>query len=365
MRRIIFLLIVVCLLFSACSAYPVPTTIPSLPASLATPVSVDKAVKNLPANPSPTADSIPPLIMTAEPNPVATRTRAPTRSPGTPPPTRGINLTNLTSVQRDLTYCIAGGIELKMDIYFPSPLPSKPVPVTIYVHGGSWSGGDKTRGEGTLEVPELTRRGYIVAAVNYRLAPKFKFPAQIEDVKCAVRYLRANADLLNIDPNRIGAWGGSAGGHLVALAGLAGPIAGFEGNGGFGNTSSRVQAVVDFFGPADLTRADFAGNHAEVYRNVFGLTSREDPILKRASPVTYVSKDSPPFLLVHGSEDKIVLPNQSEELYSQLKAAGVPASLVIVRNGGHGFIPVGGPISPNHEEIVKMVGDFFDKYLRQ
>jgi acetyl esterase/lipase len=272
---------------------------------------------------------------------------------------------NLTGVQRDVTYCIANGVDLKMDIYFPSPLPNIPGPATVYVHGGSWRAGDKTRGEGTMEVPELTRRGYVVAAVNYRLAPTYKFPAQIEDVKCAVRYLRANADMLNIDSNRIGAWGGSAGGHLVALLGLTNPSAGLEGNGGFNNVSSRVQAVVDFYGPADLTRPDFAENHAVVYSAVFGATSREDAVLKRASPVSYVSKDCPPFLLVHGSEDKTVLPNQSEELYYRLTAVGVPANLIIVRNGGHGFNPVGGPISPGHEEIVKTVGDFFDKYLRK
>lgn len=365
MYKIIFLLLGICLVFTACSIHPLPTATTSapIPVSHSTSAAVDKSVKNLPSNLSPT--SVPPLVMTPESNPVATRTRAPTRLPGTPPPTRGINLMNLTGVQRDVTYCIANGIELKMDIYFPSPLPNVPGPATIYVHGGSWSGGDKTRGEGTMEVPELTRRGYVVAAVNYRLAPTYKFPAQIEDVKCAVRYLRANADLLNIDPNRIGAWGGSAGGHLVALLGLTNPSAGMEGNGGFDNVSSRVQAVVDFYGPADLTRADFAENHAAVYRGVFGVTSREDALLKRASPVTYVSKDGPPFLLVHGSEDKTVLPNQSEELYYRLTAAGVPASLIIVRNGGHGFNPVGGPISPGHEEIVKAVGDFFDKYLRR
>src|SRR5207253_7695708 len=135
------------------------------------------------------------------------------------------------------------------DVYLPTVRVSGPSPVVMYVHGGGWTSGDKSWVDGVLKESEFTGRGYLVAAVNYRLAPQYRWPAQIEDVKCAVRYLRANAATYNIDPNRIGAWGTSAGGHLVALMGLAGPDAGLEGKGGNPDQSSRVQAVVDMFGP--------------------------------------------------------------------------------------------------------------------
>src|SRR5437868_3289993 len=165
----------------------------------------------------------------------------------------GAEPASMQPTQRDVTYCTAGGVDLQMDIYAPARLAGARAPAVMFVHGGAWSGGDKASGEGAPEIAELVDRGYVVASISYRLAPRYVFPAQIEDVKCAVRYLRANASSLHIDPKRIGAWGASAGAQLVSLLGTTDESAGFEGDGGYLNESSRVQAVVDMYGRADLS----------------------------------------------------------------------------------------------------------------
>jgi len=272
-----------------------------------------------------------------------------------------VNPAKLGTVERDITYGTADGVDLKMDIYYPEHAAGA-VPAVLYVHGGAWIGGDKREGAGTAEIPELRSRGYLVAAVNYRLAPDYKFPAQIEDVKCAVRYLRANAAAYGIDPARIGAWGGSAGGHLVSLLGTTDASAKFDGDGGWTDESSRVQAVVDMFGPTDL-KALSEGDPRFLYM-LFGTINRNAGIVKKANPITWISRDDPPFLILHGEYDEMVPVSQSEILYDALLAKGIPATLVIVENAGHGFAPVGGPITPGRSEISDMVAEFFDQYLK-
>ena len=262
---------------------------------------------------------------------------------------------NLGTVEKDITYCTVDGFELKMDVYYPSESNGR-FPVTMYVHGGGWSSGDKAQGAGAIEIPALQKAGFLVVSVNYRLAPEYVFPAMLEDVKCAVRSLRAHADEYNLDPNRIGVWGGSAGGHLVALLGTSDESAGFD-VGEYLEYSSRVQAVVDMFGPADLT-VQFNGGY-ESARRVFG---DFDPAL--ASPVTYVTADDPPFLMLHGEQDKLVPIEQSEILLAALQAAGVPAELVPVVNAGHSFKPDGGQISPSRREIAQLVVKFFEGTLK-
>jgi len=270
----------------------------------------------------------------------------------------------LGTVERDVTYGSAGGVQLKLDVYYPGSA-SGPLPVVMYVHGGGWTGGDKQDGAGRGAIPNLQDAGFLVVSVNYRLAPDFRFPAQIEDVKCAVRYLRANADRYSLDPERIGAWGGSAGGHLVSLLGVTDGNDGLEGSGCYEGESSRVQAVVDMFGPSDLTK-EFEGGAIgrALGERVFGTSDSESETLKTASPVTYISADDPPFLILQGDSDRLVPPSQSEELYDQLRSAGVPATLVMVSNAGHGFKSQGGEISPTSQEIYLMIVDFFDKQLR-
>jgi len=211
----------------------------------------------------------------------------------------------------------------------------------------------------------LTQRGILVAAVNYRLAPQYPWPAQIDDVKCAVRYLRASAQQYGIDPSEIGAWGGSAGGHLVSMLGTAGPTAGFD-TGQYLQRSSSLQAVVDMFGPADLTAGGWGPQATSVVQQVFGLTPGQDnSALAHASPVTYIQPNDPPFVIFHGTADTVVPPSQSQELATRLQAAGVPVTLVMVQNAGHGFAPIGGPISPTLQEITRTTADFFTQHLKR
>ncbi len=262
-------------------------------------------------------------------------------------------------VERDVTYGKVNEVELKLDVYFPTNDRAKVRTAVVYVHGGGWRQGDKRSGAGLLAIPELLKRGYLVISINYRLAPRFKFPAHIEDCKCAIRYLRAHVKKYNLERDRIGVFGGSAGGHLVALMGTADGSAGFDNSGGWTNQSSRVQAVVDMFGPTDLK----ISNRPEYAEMAFGVTEPEDPRLKKFSPLTYVSKDDPPFLILHGEKDVGVKPIHSELLEAALKKAGVPVTLVMVKNAGHGFSPVGGEPDPNREEIGRMIADFFDQRL--
>ena len=261
-------------------------------------------------------------------------------------------------VLTDIVYNTVDGEELKLDIYFPSHMGDQPLPAVIYVHGGAWIAGKKTGGTGLQDLKALVEEGFIGVSIDYRLAPKYKFPAQIQDVKCAIRFLRENADRYHIDPDRIGLLGSSAGGHLVALAGVADESAGFD-VGPYLDQSSRVQAVVDMFGPADLTLAE--GSKNMLLLKVFGST---DPkTLAEASPVSYITPDDPPFLIIHGDRDQTVSVNQSIRLYNALRKKGVEATLLIVENAGHGFKPEDGEIRPSREEITRHIIEFFRNKL--
>ena len=260
--------------------------------------------------------------------------------------------------ETDITFCTVEGTPLKLDLHFPDN-PEKTGPAVVFLHEGSWVGGDKqivTRGP---VLTELTSRGYLVAAVNYRLSPEFKFPAHIQDAKCAVRYLRANSEQLGIDPMRIGAWGRSAGGHLAMLLGLADESAGWDQSGQHIGHSSSVQAVVDMYGP--IIEMDDICSKSKVITEVFDTPNCDPKILIPASPLTYISSDDPPFLILHSSGDTVVPSSSSQTAYEHLKAAGVPATLVIVDHDNHHFNP---DMNPSHEEIAKTVADFLDEALR-
>jgi acetyl esterase/lipase len=244
----------------------------------------------------------------------------------------------------------------------------KPAPAAVYLHGGSWIGGNQESGGFIISEigPALNAAGFVVANVDYRLGPDAKWPAQIEDAKCAIRYLRAYAKELHIDPHHIGTWGHSAGGHLAALLGTAGPSAGWD-TGAYRNYPSTVEAVADLSGPANLVSMSTEGASGAVKDNFVKLLGSVPPQqlpeeLKAASPVTYVSPEDPPFLIIHGELDEIVHPSQSRELATALEAAGVPVTLVIVQGGGHDLDEPGAQPSP--EEITKMVVDFFVANLR-
>jgi acetyl esterase/lipase len=259
----------------------------------------------------------------------------------------------------DIPYCTNGGVALGLDLYFPKT-NSAPLPVVVYIHGGGWQHGSKTSG-GWLEPvkDELLSRGYIVASVDYRLAPDHQWPAYINDVKCAIRFLRAQARQYNLDPKRIGTWGTSAGGHLVALLGTSDAGAKLEGEH-YLDQSSRVQAVVDMFGPSDIEVMAEEVQHRNRGDMIFG-GKKEN--FRQASPANYVSKDDPPFLIIHGENDALVLPKQATIFHEKLKAAGVESKLVMVKNGTHGL--AGRNISPGRAELVKMIADFFDQHLKK
>ncbi len=229
-------------------------------------------------------------------------------------------------------------------------------PAAVYVHGGSWVSGDYDTGGFIINRigPALAARGFVVVSLNYRLGPHDHWPAQIVDVKCAIRYLRANARRFHIDPKAIGAWGQSAGGHLVALLGTAGPTAGWD-RGAYRNESSGVQAVVDMAGPSDLLTMGDQGDAvlvAESFISLLGDVPNEQlgADLKKASPTTYVHKGDPPFLILDSNNDEIVYPEQSQELAWYLGVDGVPRQLLTVYDGGHEFDTVGEV--PSESQVV-------------
>lgn len=229
---------------------------------------------------------------------------------------------------------------LKMDILY-SKLSTRPMPVIVWIHGGFWRQGDKKQGFKYLV--SFARQGFFCASIEYRLSQEAIFPAQIEDCKCAIRFLRAHAQEFRIDPQRIGVWGVSAGGHLAALLGTTHHVQEFEGSGGWKNYSSRVQAVCDWFGPTDFLRindvqrdVNFTPADSPEAALIGGLVEENQDKAAKANPITYVSNDVPPFLIVHGDNDSLVPLNQSELLFDALKKAQVEATLEVVTGGGHG-----------------------------
>ena len=263
------------------------------------------------------------------------------------------------TVQQDIIYRSRDGADLKLDIHYPN-LVNGPVPTVVYVHGGAWIQGDKEEGAGTVDIPPLLEAGFAVVAVNYRLAPEYKFPAMIEDVKCAIRFLRANADRYGLATERMGAYGGSAGGHLVSLLGLTDSSAGWD-SGEYAEYSSHVQAVVDMFGPTNLT-GPFPAEAPVKCEDVFGTCNVNDPVLRDASPVTWISADDPPFLILHGDKDEVVPLSQSETLHERLRDAGVDVTLVVVKNGEHGLWPKA-DMEPSRSQLSKTIVEFFVRHL--
>ena len=260
----------------------------------------------------------------------------------------------------DIKYCETSGSTVLMDVYIPRSVRETSAPAILHVHGGGWHEGSRKDYVEMRMAYALMRSGYVVASIDYRLAPKFPFPAQIEDVKCAVRFLRTNAQRYHINPDKIGAIGPSAGGHLVTLLGVTDRTADLEGPGGDSKQSSRVQAVADFYGVNDLT----VGSNKPILVKLRQNTFPTEELWKKASPVNYVTPDDPPFLIVHGSEDEIVPLGQSTLLMERLKAAKIPVELVIVKNGNHILAPVHGAISPGLDVVSRKVIEFFDRTLK-
>jgi acetyl esterase/lipase len=262
----------------------------------------------------------------------------------------------------DVVYAKVGDRELHIDIAVPEDGAGKLHPAVVWIHGGGWKAGTHKMNLAR----SLTDYGCVVASVEYRLSGEAIFPAQITDCKAAIRFLRAKSKDYGIDPDRIGVWGGSAGGHLVALLGTTAGMKELEGDYGNVGVSSKVQAVCDFYGPADLTvvpeiavKKKKPGPVAEL---LGGKPTEKPELAKLASPIYFVSRDAPPFLLVHGDKDPLVPIAQSEKFYEALKKAGVDATFIRVKDGGHGFSRSG--IEPTWAEIMKSVREFFDRHLK-
>jgi acetyl esterase/lipase len=239
-------------------------------------------------------------------------------------------------------YCRPDGIPLPMDLYIPPAAAIRPAPVAVYVHGGGFMlgtrqpnglGGSFANASGALFSPlqqRLNANGFVVASIDYRLAPAAPWPAPITDTKCAIRFLKGHAADIGIDPNRIGVWGSSAGGTLVSLLGTTGPAAGFD-IGQYPEQTSTVHAVVNMFGPTDFISFGDAGGFAST--TLYLSLGNSTDTLRAASPKTYVAPGAPPFLILHGTED--ALTQQSVDFTAQLHAAGVPATYIPVRGTGH------------------------------
>lgn len=252
-----------------------------------------------------------------------------------------------------------------LDVF--TPKSDKPTPLIIWIHGGAWQAGSKNGGNPAMRFLE---KGYAVASINYRLSQHAIFPAQIQDCKAAVRFLRANAKKFNLNPDAFGAWGSSAGGHLVALLGTSGDVKELEGEvGEHKGVSSRVQAVCDFFGPTDLTKMaeqekvkgkiDHDSPNSPESKLVGGPIQQNKDKAAKANPITFVTKDDPPVLMLHGDADPLVPLGQSEILLEALKKAGVEAELVVIKGNGHGGPGFGTP------EMQDKIAKFFDMHLKK
>jgi acetyl esterase/lipase len=257
-------------------------------------------------------------------------------------------------VSKDLPYVEGAHERQRLDLYLPETARGL-LPVVVWVHGGAWRGGSKDR----CPAQRLVARGYAVASINYRLSQHAAFPAQIEDCKAAVRWLRAHSQQYGLDPRRLGVWGASAGGHLVALLGTAGDVKELEGALGNAKQSSRVQCVVDWFGPTNFLK--MGGSHNDPTspesRLVGGPIQQNAEKVARANPIRYVTPDDPPFLIVHGDADPTVPIGQSELLEAALKAAGVEVTFLRLAGAGHG--------GPQFEtpEVRGAIDEFLDRHL--
>ncbi|SMP41541.1 Acetyl esterase/lipase [Neorhodopirellula lusitana] len=266
-------------------------------------------------------------------------------------------------IKRDVVFGKGGDRDLTMHLVFPTKKTDQPLPAYVWVHGGGWQSGSKEGG--VNQVSRMVAEGFVGATIEYRLTGEAPFPAQIEDCKCAIRFLRAHAKEYGIDPERIAVAGSSAGGHLVALLGTSGDVKELEGSGGWPDQSSRVQAVVDLYGPSDL--ATFVTTEGFEAHNRTG--SPESKLLgggevignkegiRRVNPITYIDDQDPPFLILHGTKDPVVPMNQSQALHDALGTAGVETKLKLIPGAKHGGREFSTP------EINDLIMSFLKKQL--
>ena len=257
-------------------------------------------------------------------------------------------------VLRDLEYAQVKGVSLKLDLYRPSAMPSAPMPLVIWVHGGGWRNGSKVNCPAAWQAT----KGYAVASLDFRLLPEHPWPAQIEDPIAALRWLHKESGKYGYDASRSAAMGCSSGGHVVALWGTLTLPA-----------EDKVKAVVDLYGPTDLltmppnvlsgkrTRADLAKANGALLLG--GIVMDQPDKAKAVSALHQVSKDDVPFLILHGTADPGVPVDQSERLHAALKAAGVESTLKLIPGAGHGGKEFDSP------ESRALIQAFLDKHLHR
>lgn len=277
--------------------------------------------------------------------------------------TAGINDPKV-ELTRDVPY--AGNKNPRQSLHLLLPKQRKAgekLPVVVWIHGGAWRAGDKNSGIGRLR-PYVSSGRYIGASIGYRLSDEAQWPAQIHDCKAAVRWLRGNAEKYGIDPERIGVFGSSAGGHLVAMLGTSSGVKKLEGDlGVHDDQSSKVQCVVNFYGPAEMltmndhdSTMDHDAPDSPESKLLGGTLQEIKELAREASPITHISKDDPPMLHIHGTADKLVPYPQSVVFDKALRKAGCTTALLTVKDGGHG-----GFRNPKVDETVQR---FFDHHLR-
>ncbi len=260
----------------------------------------------------------------------------------------------------DVPYADSAESRQRLDLFLPKRREGK-LPVIVAIHGGGWIGGDKRAVVGRI-IPFVASGKYAAASVGYRLSSQAVWPAQIHDCKAAIRWIRGNAEKYNLDPDRIGVIGWSAGGHLAAMLGTTGDIPDLDGQlGQFSGQPANVHCVVDFFGPTDLrVIVEEVGNEpsrpgAMVERLLGGPPSERQELARSASPILFVSRDDPPFLIVHGTEDPLVPYRQSVRFRDRLGEVGVTVALVTVKGGGHGNF--------RNPKVEELVDQFFATHL--
>jgi len=250
-------------------------------------------------------------------------------------------------IKKNVVYGSAEGVDLKLDI--GHPVGKGPFPVILFFHGGGWQQGDKSHMHKWIQ--KFASSGYVGVSVGYRFAPRFKWPTQVKDAKKAIRYLRAHAGELNIDPDRIGTMGESAGAYLALMLGVTSPGDNLEDLMDFPEFSSRVQAVVSYFSATDFTlpglqltlaqEAEMQNYYKKSLKEVRTDFTRaygsDDPILKKISLLSYVDQGDAPVLMFHGDSDPFVSIEHPRKLQAALEKANVPNQLIIVKGGGHGW----------------------------
>ncbi len=260
------------------------------------------------------------------------------------------------TTREDVVYTKAGDTELKLDVVAPEG--DGPFPGILVIHGGAWRAGNKR--DVRAAMIEYARAGYVAVSPQYRFCPKEVFPAQVHDVKAAVRWMRANAGSLHLDHARIGASGYSAGGHLALMLGLTDPKDGLEGDGVPPDApSTRVQAVVNFFGPTDLGANDIPDVSKPLVSGFLGGSAEQKPeACRKASPLTFVTKDDPPTLTFQGTKDPLVPHSQAIKLAEAQSSAGVAGRVELMVGSGHGW--GGADLKHTTEEAIA----FFDRHLK-